>query len=116
MSLNIGISNASVHGVDILGRPLTDEVLAYVVRHPYAQDTVEGIVEWWLLEQHIYHAVSDVEAALRQLVENEFLVARRASGRTYYGLNRAKECDIRRHLKNAQMAHETRPQDIEPQD
>ncbi len=96
--------------MDNSGRSLADEVLAYLVQHPQAQDTKEGLVEWWLLEQRISYAVGGVEAALRDLVRNDFLVVRQSSdGRTYYGLNRAKEREIRRHLRRARGAHETTP-------
>ena len=81
-------------------RPLADEVLAYLVQHPQARDTVEGIVEWWLLEQRIRSAVAEVEAALNDLVTKEFVVARECQdGRTYYGLNRAKAREVRRYLR-----------------
>lgn len=97
-------------------RPLADEVLTYLVAHPQAQDTMEGIAEWWLLEQRIRNAVADVEAALSELVAKGFLVARRgADGRTYYGLNRDKEREVRRHLRNAQAAHGVKPDVTNPQ-
>ncbi|MBW0001697.1 MAG: hypothetical protein JO015_21585 [Verrucomicrobia bacterium] len=103
--------------MDDPGRPLTDEVLAYIVRHPQAQDTVEGIAEWWLLEQQIHRAVSEVETALSQLMAKGFLIARRGGdGRTYYGLNRAKERDIRRHLTSAQAGQGNKPDPENPQD
>ena len=100
--------------MDTQGRSLTDEVLAYLVQHPQAQDTMEGIAEWWLLEQRIHSAVADVEATLRELVGYDFLVVRQSrDGRTYYGLNRAKEREIRRHLRQAKALQETKP--TEPQ-
>jgi hypothetical protein len=89
--------------VDAPARLIANEVLAYLVEHPQAQDTMEGVTEWWLLEQRIRHAVADVETALRDLVGDDLLVARRCGdGRTYYGLNRAKEREIRRYLRIAQ--------------
>ena len=100
--------------MDTPGRPLADEVLAYLVQHPQAQDTMEGIAEWWLLEQRIHSAVADVEATLRELVSHDFLVARQCrDGRTYYGLNQDKEREVRRHLRQAEAPQETKP--IEPQ-
>lgn len=85
------------------GRPIADEILAYLVEHPEAQDTLEGITEWWLLEQRIRHAVAKVDGVLDDLVADDLLVRRHcADGRTYYGLNRAKEREIRRHLRKAQ--------------
>ena len=76
---------------------------------------MEGIVEWWLLEQRIRCAIADVEAALSDLVNKDFLVARQCGdGRTYYQLNRAKEREIRRHLRKTQAAHGMIPKPGEP--
>jgi hypothetical protein len=95
--------------VETPGRPIADEILAYLVRHPEAQDTLEGITEWWLLEQRIRSAVAEVDGALRSLVADDLLVTRQcADGRTYYGLNRAKEREIRRYLREAEPARETK--------
>jgi hypothetical protein len=101
--------------VDNLRHTLSDEVLAYIIRNPEAEDTMEGIVEWWLLEQRIRYAIADVEAALRELVGKDFLVARECSeGRIYYRLNREKEREIRRHLRRAGAAQEATPDPTEP--
>jgi hypothetical protein len=100
------------------GRPITDQILAYLIEHPEAQDTLEGITEWWLLEQRIRYAVSAVDGALNDLVIDNLLVTRQcADGRTYYGLNRAKEREIRRYLRETQSAHqrETESDSAEPQ-
>jgi hypothetical protein len=94
--------------VERLGRPIADEILAYLLKHPEAQDTSEGITEWWLLEQRIRHAVADVDGALHDLVAHDLLVRRQcADGRTYYGLNRGKEREIRRHLREPESTRET---------
>ena len=75
---------------------------------------MEGIVEWWLLDRRIRYAIADVEAALRELVGKDFLVARQCSeGRTYYRLNREKEREIRRHLRSAEPPHGTKPEPAE---
>jgi hypothetical protein len=103
--------------VESPGRPIADEILAYLVKHPEAQDTLEGITEWWLLEQRIRYAVAEVDAALHNLVTDDLLVTREcADGRTYYGLNRAKEREIRRHLREAGPVQKpkTDPSSTEP--
>jgi hypothetical protein len=113
--LDLGMPDAEQRNVDNPGHPLADEVLAYLLQHPQAQDTMEGIAEWWLLEQRIRHSVADVEATLRELVGNDFLIARRCGeGRMYYGLNRDKEREIRRHLRRAEAAQEKTPNPTEP--
>ena len=90
------------------GRPIADEILAYLIEHPEAQDTVEGITEWWLLEQRIRYAVAEVDGVLHDLVANDLLVKRQcADGRIYYGLNREKKREIRRHLREAESGQQT---------
>jgi hypothetical protein len=71
--------------------PIFYEILGYLADHPQAQDTVEGIVEWWLLEQRIKQATTQVKAALAQLVAEELVIARQgAARRVYYRVNRQK--------------------------
>ncbi|MCL4177396.1 MAG: hypothetical protein KJ072_06585 [Verrucomicrobia bacterium] len=65
--------------------PLAREILAYLRRHPKARDTLEGINEWWLLEQRVRSSVAETKAALDQLTERRFVLARRGrDGRLHY--------------------------------
>jgi hypothetical protein len=103
-----GIPDANYLPVSSHGRSVADEILSYLVEHPEAQDTLEGITEWWLLEQRIRSAVAEVDGALHELVANELLVSRQcADGRIYYGLNRAKEREIRQHLIETESGQQT---------
>ena len=88
-------------GAPILPKaPIASEILAYFAAHPQAQDTVEGIVEWWLLEQRIKRLTTQVKAALEQLVAAGLVIAREVTaGRVYYRVNQKKLSDIRRILK-----------------
>ena len=80
--------------------PIFYEILAYFADHPQAQDTVEGIVEWWLLEQRIKRATTQVKAALTQLVAEGLVIPREGTaGRVSYRLNRQKLRNIRRLLR-----------------
>ena len=73
------------------------EILGYLADHPQAQDTVEGIVEWWLLEQRIKRATTQVKTMLEQLVAEGLVIARQgAGGRIYYRVNRQKLRDIQK--------------------
>lgn len=79
--------------------PLCYEILGYLADHPQAQDTVEGIVQWWLLEQRIKQATTQVTATLAQLVAEGLVIARTGkTGRVYYRVNRQKLHNIRRLL------------------
>lgn len=61
---------------------------------------MEGIVEWWLLEQRIKRATTQVKTALAQLVAEGLVIAREGTaGRVYYRVNRQKLCEIRRLLR-----------------
>ena len=53
---------------------VASEILAYLAHHPQASDTLEGIVEWWLLQQKIEYQTRVVRDALAELVERGFLV------------------------------------------
>lgn len=79
---------------------LADEVLQYLLNHERAHDTVEGIVAWWLPIQKIEYAINKVEAALRELVARELVLARKTpDGRIHYRMNPKKKPAIRRFLK-----------------
>jgi hypothetical protein len=43
------------------------EILAYLADHPDAQDTLDGIVQWWLLERKIDKQLKIVKQALTSL-------------------------------------------------
>lgn len=76
------------------------DVLAYLADHPDAQDTVEGIVEWWLLERRIKRITSQTKVALTQLVAEGLVIARTdRTGRVYYRVNRQKLRKIRQLLQ-----------------
>jgi hypothetical protein len=67
------------------------DVLAYLSANPMAQDTLEGIVAWWLLEQKIEAAASGVKAALAKLVQEKKLSAKKGpDGRVHYRLKPRK--------------------------
>ncbi len=61
------------------------DILAYMAEHPDAQDTTEGIAEWWLSERPARPNAARVEEALAELVSLGLVVASRREGaRTYY--------------------------------
>jgi hypothetical protein len=54
--------------VEPLKSEMAFEILAYLVHHPRAQDTFEGILEWWLLERYIERQRVALEEAIEELV------------------------------------------------
>jgi hypothetical protein len=74
---------------------LSDDLLAYLAEHPHAQDTLEGIVEWWLMEQRIVNQTAKVREALDELVEGRLILERQGKdSRTHYRINRQKTKEI----------------------
>lgn len=65
--------------------PLEPQVLDYLKHHPNAQDTLRGIVEWWLLKQRIAQTTADIEAALsRLLARGELSMRKGLDGQIHY--------------------------------
>lgn len=71
------------------------EILAYLAEHPDSSDTVEGIVQWWLLERKIECQTTNVKKALTELVAKGLILEqRRENARTRYRLNQHKHGEI----------------------
>ena len=68
---------------------IENEIVAYLAENPDAEDTVEGIVQWWLLEQGIQRTTAEVKAALDKLAAWNLVALRLgADGRIYYRAGR----------------------------
>ena len=80
---------------------LKNLILSYLVRHPKAQDTVDGIVQWWVLEQQIFTATKDVEEVLTALVGDGYITKVKGyDSRDCYKVNEARLQDISRLLRS----------------
>ena len=78
------------------------EILAYLAEHRGAQDTLEGIAEWWLLEQSITPRAAEVRDALCELVAAGLLVEREGGdGRRHFRVNRRRSAKIKALLRQA---------------
>jgi hypothetical protein len=77
-----------------------NEILAYLVDHPKAQDTLEGIVEWWLLEREIKFQTAGVKEALSELVAKGLILEKKGSNsQIHYRINQAKYREIQELFK-----------------
>lgn len=54
---------ASTREVENLAR----EIVEYLEAHPDSADTVEGVVQWWLIRNRYLRGLNKVEAALEYL-------------------------------------------------
>jgi len=71
--------------------PTSFEILEYLVEHPHAQDTLEGIVQWWLLEQKIKQWITQAQTALEELIAQGLVLERKGEdGQIHYCVNRRR--------------------------
>jgi hypothetical protein len=77
-----------------------NKILAYLVDHRKAQDTLEGIVEWWLLERAIKFQEAQVKKALAELVANGLILEKKGSNsQIHYRINQSKYKEIQELFK-----------------
>ena len=75
---------------------ITRDILSYLYTHNTAQDTLEGIVEWWLLEQKIMRQTKQVKKVVEELVAQGLISSHTASdSKTHYQINKRKVKEIR---------------------
>ena len=81
-------------------RQVVHEILMYLAEHPNAQDTLEGIVEWWLLEQEIKRWTAQVKEALAELVAKGLVLEHKGKdARIRYQVNPRRSKEIQVFLK-----------------
>jgi hypothetical protein len=75
-------------------------ILGYLLETaPKAEDTIDGIVEWWVMRQRIRYETARVKEALSELVSEGLIVERRVPGSTErYRINKRKMPAIRAYL------------------
>jgi hypothetical protein len=73
----------------LLGRAeVSRRILAYLTDNPDAQDTLPGIVEWWMLDQEIKAQTTVVKEGLADLVARELIIGRTGEdSQTHYRIN-----------------------------
>ena len=76
------------------------EILTYLADHPDSSDTLEGIVQWWLLERKINHKIENVKEALAELAAKGLVLENRGrDGRIHYRINGRKHGEIQALLE-----------------
>lgn len=82
------------------GNSVAKDMLTYLLAHSEAEDTIEGIIDWWLLEETIKHRKKEVQAALDELVAQALITTRKSEdSRIRYRINNRKMKEIRELLK-----------------
>lgn len=71
------------------------EILDYLTRHPDAQDTLDGILQWWVLDSCLRRWAPRIEESVTQLVALGFLEREQSgSGQIYFRLNPAQRSSL----------------------
>jgi hypothetical protein len=79
------------------------KILEYLYDNQDAQDTLEGIVQWWLLERHIRQQSTLVRGALSDLVNRGLIIEIKASNTdTFYRINSNKIEEIKSIIDKVQ--------------
>ena len=79
---------------------LIQEILRYLVDHPDAKDTVEGILKWWLPEGQVGRGEEEVQEVLDFLVSKGWLTKREiAPSEKIYGVDKDHLDEIENFLR-----------------
>jgi len=82
------------------------EILQYLIDNPNAQDTFDGIVDWWLLERTVKRQALLVKEALSILVADRLVLERKGRDtRTYYKINSRRRGKIISLLQKKFLTH-----------
>ena len=76
------------------------EILTYLLNNQDSRDTLEGIIQWWLLERYIRQKITLVRKVLLELVSQGLIVEiNNPNTQTSYQINKDKIQEIREALK-----------------
>jgi hypothetical protein len=79
---------------------IAGEILAYLSHNPESEDTLEGIIGWWLLEQKIKNRTAEVKGALKELLDRGLVVEETFGGSgPRYRVSREKMDEVRAFLR-----------------
>lgn len=73
------------------------QILAYLIEHPEAVDTLDGILQWWMLERAIRFQKTQIAKAIEVLVDKGLVIERRGLDlQSYYRINRNRIVEIKK--------------------
>jgi predicted transcriptional regulator len=91
--------------INLTTAQVAHDILSYLLEHPTAHDTVEGIVEWWLLQQEVQRRTAMIKVALKKLVQQELVLETRGrDGRLHYRFNPSKQTEARHAMASGPLA------------
>jgi hypothetical protein len=83
-------------------RSPASEILDYLARQPEAEDTIEGIIQWWVLDSCIRNWAPKIEKTVANLVEQGFLEKKPSrDGRIFYHISPRYLSAVQKRLPNS---------------
>jgi hypothetical protein len=90
----------SLDSEEVPRNEVTIDILRYLVAHPSAKDTINGIEKWWLSKSIGREGKRQISESLNLLVAKGWLVARRSpQSETVYYLNESRLLEIKDYLE-----------------
>jgi hypothetical protein len=81
------------------------EILRYLIEHPDAKDTVEGIGRWWMPHRDEWNR-DLIQSALNELVARGWIVRRETTpSHVVYGLDKQHLATITNHVGSEPADH-----------
>ena len=78
---------------------ITREILGYLLRHPDAADSLEGLARWRLVEMTVRHTLDETERAVHWLVDRGWVrEVARPHGATLFTLDEARRDEAARYM------------------
>ena len=65
-------------------KKIETSILDYLTKNPRAQDTIEGISNWWLSGQE----TEGIRITVENMVNQKLLISREVCGKTLFGLRK----------------------------
>lgn len=85
---------------------ISQEILCYLSEHPDAQDTLEGIAEWWLLERKIRDQIALLREAIAGLVKRGLIIEQVIKNlKPRYKINSKKLKEVKRLCEEDTFRH-----------
>jgi hypothetical protein len=82
-------------------RAIAKQILSYMVEHPEADDSLEGILQWWLLEQEVRVQQNRAKKAIRMLVDEGLVIEHHTTGsKVRYKANWDRKAKIAQMVDN----------------
>ena len=89
----------SEDGLSQVNEPLTRLILQYLIEHPDAKDTSEGIHKWWLPQGYSKGGRNEVQSVLDSLTAKGWLTKRgRIRSKEIYDMSKDRNQEIRTFL------------------